>query len=186
MRIALVENGTKEARKLLELLAGNDVSRFALEDASRALESSFDLIVLSGSSRFPVAYNLESLTSELTLIRNSTVPVLGICFGCELITMAFGGTLKDLGVKEHGIRTICATRDSDFLNAGSCVEVYEGHRWSIDSVPAELEVLAESTTGPEIIRHCSRPITGFQFHPEKMVNETFGDELFKSLITDSL
>ncbi|MEK7063402.1 MAG: gamma-glutamyl-gamma-aminobutyrate hydrolase family protein, partial [Patescibacteria group bacterium] len=144
-----------------------------------------DLIVLSGSSGFPVALdNSNALAAEIELIRSSTVPLIGICYGCELIAHAFGGTLADHGEgsREQDLVSIKVTKDDSIFGGRSEFEAYDAHRWVIADVPAEFEVLARSAHGPEVIRHKDRPLWGFQFHPEKMVDESYGDEVFNSLL----
>ena len=183
MRVALVNNGTKEPSKVRDLLSGHEVIEFSIEEADEVLGGAFDLIVLSGSSRFPIVYNLEQLRGELRLITESTAPLLGICFGAELLAVAYGGTLVDMGHKVKGIYTIEAGTDSLFKGRTS-FDVYEAHRWSIGAVPESLHVLAHSERGPEIIRHTQKPQYGFQFHPEKMCDETYGDELFSAFLAE--
>lgn len=182
MNVALINNGTKEPEKLLALLANDTVDQYPLERASEALCGTYDLVILSGSSRFPILYNLEVLQPELKLIRECTSPLLGICFGAELLAVAYGGTLRDTEHKQKGIYEITAVSKDPLFLARETFEVYEAHRWVIDTVPAQLELLASSQMGPEIIRHRTKPQYGFQFHPEKMCDETYGDELFASLL----
>lgn len=183
MRVALINNGTKEPEALLTFLAGHSITEYALEHAREALSGPHDLVVLSGSSRFPIAYNLDAVASELELVRETSTPLLGICFGAELLAVAYGGTLKDLGHKEKGIYSIAPTSvDPALFEGRTTFEVYEAHRWSIGALPEELEALATSSSGAEIIRHRTKPQYGFQFHPEKMCDETYGDELFRSFI----
>lgn len=182
MRVALVNNATNEPEKLLSLLADYEVTTFEMAEAEEILKGSFDLIVLSGSSAFPIMYNLDKVAPELRLIRETTTPLLGICFGAELIALAYGGTLRDLGTKISGVCPITATTDDPLFLGATHFDVYEGHRWVIDHIPDEIEVLATSPSGPEVIRHRTKPQYGFQFHPEKMLDETFGDELFHSLL----
>jgi len=183
MRVALINNGTLAPERLRMLLSGNEVIEFPLEDAGAVRGENYDLIVLSGSSRFPIAYNLEILSEELSLIQTATIPLLGICFGAELLAVAHGGTLKDSGHKTKGVTTIRALSDDPLFGGQQSFEVFEAHRWAIDTVPDSLEILAYSDMGPEIIRHRSKPHYGFQFHPEKMCDETYGDELFRSFLT---
>ncbi|MDQ1299347.1 MAG: hypothetical protein QG636_15 [Patescibacteria group bacterium] len=182
MNVALINNGTREPEKLLALLANDTVDQFPLEQTNKALCETYDLVILSGSSRFPILYNLEVLEPEIKLIRECPSPLLGICFGAELLAVAYGGTLRDTKHKEKGIYEITAvSKDPLFLDR-EVFEVYEAHRWVIDTIPAEIELLASSCMGPEIIRHRTKPQYGFQFHPEKMRDETYGDELFASLL----
>lgn len=184
MNVAIINNGTKEPAKLLALLAGHDVKGFPLERASDALCQVFDLIVLSGSSRFPIAYNLDALASELALIRECASPLLGICFGAELLAVAYGGTLRDTEHKEKGVYEIVPTVPDPLFLGRKSFEAYEAHRWVIDTLPETLELLAHSAIGPEVIRHKTKPQYGFQFHPEKMCDETYGDEVFRVLLDE--
>ena len=183
MRVAIINNGTKEPEKLRTLLASHEITEFQLEEAADALSAPFDLIVLSGSSRFPIAYNLDAVTEELELIRKTGTPLLGICFGAELLAVAYGSTLIDTGHKATGIYNIDVTTADPLFEGRSSFDAYEAHRWSIGALPEELEELAHSPLGPEVIRHKTKPQYGFQFHPEKMCDETYGDELFRSFLT---
>ncbi|MES2931768.1 MAG: gamma-glutamyl-gamma-aminobutyrate hydrolase family protein [Patescibacteria group bacterium] len=182
MHVALINNGTKEPEKLLALLAHDTVDQYPLERADEALCGTYDLVILSGSSRFPILYNLEVLEPELKLIRECGSPLLGVCFGAELLAVAYGGTLRDTEHKEKGIYEITVVVEDPLFLDRKTFDVYEAHRWVIDTIPTELELLASSHMGPEIIRHRTKPQYGFQFHPEKMCDETYGDELFRSFL----
>ncbi len=182
MRVALVDNGTTGLQNLLEMLSGHDVELFPFEDADQILSLPFDCIVLSGGSRFSVMSNLDILAGELRLIRESSIPLLGICFGCELIAVAFGGTLRETPNKRQGVFDIRWTIETSFFPSHKSFRAFEAHRWVLDSVPSPLLTLAMSESGPEVIRHDSRPIVGFQFHPEKKPSETDGVQLFEAFL----
>lgn len=182
MRVTLINNGTKEPEKLYDLLCGHDVTSLTLEDALRALDIPADLIVLSGSSRFPIAYHPHEVSAEIELIQKTDTPIIGICYGAELLAVAYGGTLRDMGEKTHGVMSIAATADPELFSGRTSFDAYEAHRWTIDTLPEELVVLAQSETGPEVIRHQTKMQYGFQFHPEKFCDETFGDEVFTTLL----
>lgn len=183
MRIAIVNNGTKEPEKLLALTADHEVATYGFERAGDVLRGNYDVVLLSGSSHMSVMNNLDRLSPELDLIRSCTAPLLGVCFGAELLAVAYGGSLRDTGHKEKGIFTVSILVDDPLFQGRTSFEAYEAHRWVVDTVPQELEVLASSDMGPEILRHRTKPQYGFQFHPEKMCDETYGDELFRSLLS---
>ena len=184
MRVAIVNNGATEPANILNLLGGNDTKVFAYSDTAQIDTDKFDLLVLSGSSQFPVVYNQDKLAGELSLILATTIPTLGICYGCELIAVAFGGTLKDRGsgTQTKGSLRVDIAVDNPIFQGKKDFVVYDAHRWIIDKMPAHFSILARSAHGPEIIKHDTRPIYGFQFHPEKMLDDTFGDELFAEFI----
>lgn len=187
MNILIINNGQKEPTKILELISAHTSTVFELSDGLVAIDTTnFDLIILTGSSQFPIPYSREHIEPELAFIRNSKTPILGICYGAELIQVAFGGALHDVGEtnKFKGIYTVTPTTPHPIFLGQSSFTVYEAHRWVMENVPEELEVIAISETGPEIIRHRTRPIYGFQFHPEQYTQETFGDEVFCALLQE--
>lgn len=184
MRVLLVNNGTKEPEKLLTLLSGYDVQVVIPDDLRTVTVSNYDLVVLSGSSKFPITDNEWFLLPEIDLIKTTTTPIIGICYGCELIARAFGGSLVDHGEesKECDLVHIKVVADDPIFSGRKEFEAYDAHRWMIASLPPELRVIARSKHGPEVIRHTDRLIWGFQFHPEKMVDESYGDEIFNTVL----
>ena len=172
MRILLVDNGSNLLHKLQKLIPGDEITV-----ASDGIETinEYDLIVLSGGP-----HNVsENFNKEVDVIKSGK-PVIGICFGCELIASAFGGEIKELSEKQKGIYEI-ELQDMK-LGGPKKIKVYEGHKQFISRVPEEFEILAKSEKGPEIIKHKTLPIYGLQFHPENLVEETDGDELFMNLL----
>ncbi len=182
----LIDNGSIHTEALARLLPETPrVIGFGDLDSVDA--STFDTIILSGGSQMPVMGNEQSFETELSLIRNAAVPIIGICLGAELISHAFDGKLRDLGEKRKGLIQIISTdEDGLLLENGRRFDVYEAHRWTIDLLPSEFHTLARSDHGPEIIRHISRPIWGLQFHPEHLTESTLGDEIFLRILTHSL
>lgn len=183
MRVAIVNNGAKIPQKILDLVAGES-QVFDYSEAANINLENFDLLILSGGSQFFIENSKEKLQDEIKLIRRSTILTLGICYGCELIAVAFGGTLKDRGdhTEERKPITIKALQPHPLFQDKKEFLAFDAHRWIIDTMPPEFVVLAESVHGPEIIKHNSLPLYGFQFHPEIRPEETYGDELFKILL----
>ncbi len=175
MKILLVDNGTTLLSKLEKLIPEKEVV-VRVDDLNREMSDDFDLVILSGSSKYSVMEDVEKFVQEIDLIKNTQKPLIGICFGFELIVKAFGGSLKRLEVKDKGIQEIEILDKK--LSDKPVVSVYESHRWEIEKLPGIFNVLARSKTGPEIIKHKNLPIYGFQFHPENFVDETDGDEVF--------
>jgi len=179
MRVAIINNGKVEPKNLLRLLKNEEVSVFTPSDAPMVATGEFDLIVLSGSSHLAAMYDNKVLAPELDLIRRSKTPIVGVCFGCELLVRAFGGTLKKtLSDAVRDLVVVKVTREDPLFCGRSEFEVYDAHRWVVDNLPSEFDILAESSHGPEIIKHHELPFLGLQFHPEKMIDESYGDELF--------
>lgn len=185
-RFLLIDNGSRHTVALAKLLPEfPEIVRF---DRLGSFDiAPYDCILLSGSSELPLFGNEALFETELSLIRDSSLPIIGICLGAELIAHAFGGTLVDLGEKRKGLVEITATGESVFLlETGRVFSVYEAHRFAIETLPEGFFAIAQSDHGPEIIKHRSRPIWGLQFHPEHLAEATLGDEMFARILAHSL
>lgn len=180
MSVLLVDNGTTLLQKLETLIPGDEVVH-RWDDLAPSDVVNADLIVLSGSSLMQLRGNERTFQKEIDFISVRKTPLIGICFGCELVTEGFGGSLKRLPIPHKGIRTISVI-DSGLFGGKKEISVYENHRWIIDTLPPDFNVLAESEQGPEAIRHRSLPIWGLQFHPENFVDQTEGDDVFMSIM----
>ena len=180
MKILLIDNGTKLLKKLEVLIPGVEVVK-KFGNINPWDTDEYDLIVLSGSVGFSVLYNHNKFQKEINLIKSSTKPIIGMCFGCELVAYAFGGELKELSYRDKGIREIHIIDRKLFKK--KTIKVYEGHRWVVSKLPPHFKVIAKSDEGIEAIKHETLPIYGFQFHPENFVDEAEGDELFLQLLS---
>ncbi len=122
----------------------------------------FDLIVLYGS-RWSV-YDPEVahwVEPELDFLRRADtagVPVLGLCFGGQLLSAAFGGEVTPSDVPEVGWHKI--------VPCVADIEPGPWLQWHFDrfSVPAGAQELANSDAGPQAFR--LRYNLALQFHPE--------------------
>jgi GMP synthase (glutamine-hydrolysing) len=179
--VLLIDNGTTLLQKLEHLIPGEEVVR-AWNSFNRRNAAQFDLVVLSGSSICQLKGNEDRYAEELAFIRETRKPLIGICFGCELIISAFGGALKELSAHSKGTISVEVLEDAGIFAGRRSFEVYENHAWIGDMLSPDLEVLARSEHGPEVLRHRSLPIYGLQFHPENHVEETFGDDVFLNIL----
>ena len=125
-------------------------------------------IILSGGKGNP--YEPLNLTSNFVALMNFDVPVLGFCLGHEIIAVSYRGRIKKLP-EYHGKKEIITiTNQEDPIFEGlkkSEVSLVKRHSFHVSELPSSFDSLAISDTcSNEIIRHKSKPIYGFQSHPE--------------------
>ena len=112
----------------------------------------------------------------VSILKEIGVPVLGVCLGHQCIGQVYGGDVVRAPQVMHG-------KTSEIRHDGR--QVFEGmpnpftatryHSLVVDrdSVPAVLEVTAESEDGLVMgLRHREHPIEGVQFHPESILTES--------------
>jgi GMP synthase (glutamine-hydrolysing) len=99
------------------------------------------------------------------------IPVLGICYGMQLICQALGGRVQSHSVREYG-RAHCRvmpTKESDDLFAGvpRDTEVWMSHGDQVQIISDQFVPLASTETCPlAAVKHRGRTLYGLQFHPE--------------------
>jgi GMP synthase (glutamine-hydrolysing) len=108
-------------------------------------------------------------------------PVLGICYGMQLLTKQLGGLVERAEHREYG-RALLKLEREDPLFAGPTRRservVWMSHGDRVLRLPPGFTVLATSEGSPfAAIRHAERPIWGIQFHPEVSHTES-GSEIY--------
>jgi len=183
MNILIVDNQTKHLEEICRLLPDvPTVIRWDKLSATDALGR--DLIVLSGGTNIPNISDYEEFfIIQKSIILGSSVPIIGICLGAQIIARTFDADLLDLGKKREGIVTVTPTEaGTNLLGIRSPFSVAEAHRFAIPSLPDTFDILATSFDGIELFKHKERPLWGLQFHPEYLPRETSGDEIFKNIL----
>ena len=134
-------------------------------------------IILSGGPKSVYETGAPAVTEELFELG---VPVLGICYGMQLMSRHFGGEVVPAGKREFGHADLNAAGKPgplfDGFFAGGKSSVWMSHGDHVARVPAGFEVVAETANAPVCaIQDVGRRLYGVQFHPE--VNHTPRGEL---------
>jgi GMP synthase (glutamine-hydrolysing) len=109
------------------------------------------------------------------------VPVLGICYGMQLMSRHFGGEVVPAGKREFGHAELFSDGEPGPLFEGFFVDgsspVWMSHGDHVSKVPDGFEVVAKTANAPVCaIQNVGRNLYGVQFHPE--VNHTPRGEQF--------
>ncbi len=131
-----------------------------------------EAVVLSGSEAcLSRPEDRPFFEGEMDFVRKARVPVLGICFGHQLIAVAFGADVVNMGrpVKESK-EVVVEVPDHIFASwrPGDKLLVAEWHEDKVAWLPPGFVRLATSDYCEiEAMMHLRRPIFGVQFHPER-------------------
>ncbi len=109
-----------------------------------------------------------------------SVPVLGICYGMQLLVHRLGGRVAPAARREYGPAEVTLTADVPLLfPLSSDPRVWMSHGDRIEAVPPGFEVLAHSTNSPvAAMGDLERRLYGLQFHPE-VVHTVRGREILR-------
>ena len=184
-RILLIDNDCETLSALIQLVHAYDVTVVSWKDCYSVLHttgtgSAYSLVLLSPGRPVSVAKNHD----ELELVRCTGLPVIGLCYGFQILAHAFGGCLERLTERRRGqidVSLLAGTgtaTSTHFLAFGD-------HLYSVKHLPTSLTGLAQSVDGYEIIRVTGRSLFGIQFHPELGGDEcSAARRYFLSLVLD--
>ncbi len=96
------------------------------------------------------------------------LPILGLCYGHQLIAQKVGGKVEAASHREYGIAYVTVDKPVGVLRGlGKKEKVWMSHGDTVYAIPSEYEVLAHTKNCPAAaLRHKNKPIYGLQWHPE--------------------
>jgi len=159
-------------------IVSHDISPREVE----ALKKKFTIkgIILSGGPQSVYEKNAPKINTEILDIG---VPVLGLCYGHQLIAQVYGGNVKQAKKKEYGITYATIIKSDKLLKGlGKKEKVWMSHGDTVYSLPKDFEVLASTENCPvAAFKHKKKPIYGLQWHPEVVHTEN-GMKMLKNFL----
>ena len=169
------------ARRVRELGVFSELlpHHVALEEVERRRPRG---LILSGGPASVYADGAPKLDQRLL---DLGIPVLGICYGMQLLAVSLGGKVEGAEVGEFG-RSELTVKEPGRLLAGlteqqSC---WMSHRDTVFEPPPGFTALASSTASPvAALEDVERGIYGIQFHPE-VVHTPYGQTILTTFLRD--
>jgi len=137
-------------------------------------------IILSGSPFSVTGRGAPKIPAGLMEL---DVPVLGICYGMQLLTRHFGGRTGRAKKREYGKADLVIDDSSDIFKGLKKREiVWMSHGDRIESLPAGFESIGHTDNAPVAAMKSSRkPVYGIQFHPE-VAHTPCGTKILKNFV----
>jgi GMP synthase (glutamine-hydrolysing) len=151
--------------------------------AERVAAEAPSAIILSGG---PKSVHVDGAPSLDPAIYELGIPILGICYGAQLIAQQLGGVVARGGKGEYGATALTRTGPSNLLPSamGDRATVWMSHFDAVSEVPAGFVASAASSGAPmAVFESDARRIWAVQFHPE-VVHSNFGQDLIGRFLHD--
>ena len=149
-------------RRIREL--GFMAKLYALEDFDR-LENP-GAIILSGGPKS--TSDADAPDIDFARLKSFGVPVLGVCYGMQLLNIKHGGTVRASNRREYGPAALVPEEPTDALFDGVSrgSQVWMSHSDTVDRLADGYRVIARNAEGVPVSLRWSDSMWGIQFHPE--------------------
>ena len=138
-------------------------------------------IIFSGGPSSVYEKNAPTIDKK---IFDLNTPILGICYGEQLICHLLGGKVGKSFEREFGKAEINVISDSKFFKGVKNTQVWMSHGDHISKIPAGFKVIAKTPKAPyAAIADEKRKIYGVQFHPE-VVHSIEGKKIIKNFVVN--
>lgn len=122
-------------------------------------------IILSGGPKSTSEADAPDLDFEA--LQGFGVPVLGVCYGMQLLNIKFGGTVEASDRREYGPASLFPTECSGLYESISeSSQVWMSHSDTVKVIPGGARVIASNQHGTPVSLQWNQHFFGIQYHPE--------------------
>ena len=126
-----------------------------------------DKVILSGRQKNNKQINVIN-SKIIKQCFQTDIPILGICYGAEIIASTLGGSICRMPSPVRGVIPLNVWKENRMIKEKKSVHVFESHRYCIAKLPDGFDSVASSRyCDHELFSHKKKDIFGTQFHPEK-------------------
>lgn len=173
----LIARRVREAQVYSEIVPHRITAAEVMEKAPRA-------IILSGG---PKSVHVDGAPMLDSAIYDLGIPILGICYGCQLVAQQLGGVVARGGRGEYGRATLTRNSTTSRLLGDATPQVHDvwmSHFDFVSDVPDGFVGTAATPDAPHaVIEDDVRRIYGVQYHPE-VVHTSSGQDLLVRFLVD--
>ena len=170
------------ARRIRELGVYSEIishKKIKIKDINKSVRG----IILSGGPLNVYQINKYSFDKK---ILDLSLPILGICFGHQILSKLNGGKVKQSKHREFGLANIYKKKESlltkNFFGTKKTKKVWMSHADQVSKLPLNFKVIASSTNSKfAIVENKNKKFFGIQFHPEVTHTES-GKKLIRNFI----
>tara|TARA_R110000850_G_scaffold62777_5_gene142494 strand:- start:506 stop:2026 length:1521 start_codon:yes stop_codon:yes gene_type:complete len=138
-------------------------------------------VILSGGPRSTLEDDAPDI--DFDYLVEMGVPVLGVCYGMQLLNTKFGGSVAPGNTREYGPATLLAEDGVDgiFGELEGHSQIWMSHSDTVSELPEGCEVMGRNLDGIPVALRWNERFFGIQFHPE-VSHTTEGTQILRSFL----
>jgi GMP synthase (glutamine-hydrolysing) len=123
-------------------------------------------IIISGAPILLSQMDVEPIKERFSFLKEITIPVLGICFGHQVLGLVYGANVFMGKAIRENIDIKILNPTELFLGLGTISEFCQDHTEGVSLPDGFLHLATSADYEVESFKHPSKPLWGVQFHPE--------------------
>ena len=145
----------------------------------RIREEKPEAIIFSGSPKS--VFELDAPLPDVGVFELG-VPILGICYGLQLLAQQFGGDVRDAGTRSYGADELIRHEGRLFADLSGNLPVWMSHASTVHSLPSGWTSIAATSKNPHAaMASADEQYVGVQFHPE-VVHTPNGKQMLSNFL----
>ena len=182
MSVAVLDFGSQYSRLIARRI--RELSAYSIllpgtASAERIRQERPDAIILSGS---PQSVFDDNAPMASDAIYDLGVPILGICYGMQLLAQHFGGDVRDAGTRSYGGDELVHHEGGLFAGLAAPLPVWMSHATTVQTLPDGWTSIAATRDNPHAaIASRDGRLLGVQFHPE-VVHTPNGERMLSNFL----
>ena len=162
----VVDNGSVYTKNIVSFLSDKKIkhSVFTFDNVVLSKLGEYESFILSG--RRQNNREMNSINSKIIQHAISEKkPLLGICYGAEILALSVGGAIRKMGSQQKGENAVTILAENPLCSG--TIRAFQSHSYEISRLGKSLRQLAKSDAcNFEIVQFEGSRIFGTQFHPE--------------------
>ena len=181
-KVAIVNCGSSKVPDIAGVLENSGADTFVIQPGDlSALTSDLPAAIIISGNPALIRDTGTSFLADFEMLRDVTLPILGICFGHQVIAMLHGEEVIT-GKEDRGLRQLEILQDNPLFDGLSGDSAFQEDHTEEVALPENFIHLASSShCFNEAMMHRERPVYGVQFHPESSGDA--GRQLLKNFLS---
>lgn len=183
MHVLIIDNINGRISKITSYLSKHniDYTSISFDKLYRIEANIFDALILTGTSK-STKDDIDLYKGEIEIIKKASIPIIGICGGCQLLNLAYGGDIVEIKKPIYGKKKVDVISDDPVFDNIQSNMFFSKHKYVMKSINSNFKVIAKYNNYIYVIKHKENDIYGCQFHPERGGDgEMFLNNFFKNI-----